>query len=90
MARQMLDMTSPTNFVATNPVLEKRISDTGGQCLVDGLRHLMHLAKQHGGSWWLAWKDWLDENSGTPVAPPGPSAAFPPIAAAPGRDVMEH
>jgi polyhydroxyalkanoate synthase len=36
--RQMLDMVSPTNFIPTNPVLQQRISETGGQCLVEGAR----------------------------------------------------
>lgn len=35
-ARQLLDLFAPTNFVATNPVLQRKIADTGGQCLVDG------------------------------------------------------
>ena len=39
--RQMLDIASPTNFVLTNPVLQKRIVDTGGQCLVQGARYLL-------------------------------------------------
>jgi len=38
--RQVLDMFAPTNFVATNPVLQRRILETGGHCLVDGARHL--------------------------------------------------
>ncbi|HEY0269697.1 MAG TPA: alpha/beta fold hydrolase [Sphingomonas sp.] len=38
--RQMLDMVAPSNFVATNPVLQKRIADTGGRCLIDGARYL--------------------------------------------------
>lgn len=37
--RQMLDMVSPTNFIFTNPVLQQRIVETGGQCLVEGARH---------------------------------------------------
>ena len=40
-ARQMLDLFAPTNFIATNPVLQRRIAETGGQCLVDGMRHLL-------------------------------------------------
>ncbi len=40
-SRQMLDMAAPTNFIATNPVLQKRIIDTYGQCLVDGARYFM-------------------------------------------------
>lgn len=40
-ARQMLDMVSPTNFIATNPVVQRRIAETGGQNLVQGARNLM-------------------------------------------------
>ena len=40
-ARQMLDMVAPTNFLATNPLLQQRIIETGGKCLVDGFQHLM-------------------------------------------------
>ncbi len=36
--RQMLDMMAPSNFIATNPVLQERIVETGGKCLVDGAR----------------------------------------------------
>ncbi len=34
--RQFLDTLAPTNFIATNPVVQRRISETGGQCLIDG------------------------------------------------------
>jgi polyhydroxyalkanoate synthase len=40
-ARQILDVFSPTNFLATNPVLQQRIMETGGRCLVDGLQYLI-------------------------------------------------
>ena len=40
-ARQMLDILAPTNFLTTNPVLQRKIVETGGQCLVDGFRHLI-------------------------------------------------
>ncbi|WP_336965768.1 PHA/PHB synthase family protein [Sphingobium aquiterrae] len=40
-ARQMLDTLAPTNFLATNPVLQRKIVETGGQCLVEGFRHLV-------------------------------------------------
>ncbi|TXG83988.1 MAG: alpha/beta fold hydrolase [Sphingomonadales bacterium] len=40
-ARQILDVFAPTNFLATNPVLQQRIFETGGKCLIDGLRHLL-------------------------------------------------
>jgi polyhydroxyalkanoate synthase len=36
--RQMLDMAAPSNFLATNPVLQQRILDTGGMCLVEGAK----------------------------------------------------
>ncbi len=39
-ARQLLDIVAPTNFLATNPVLQKRIVETRGKCLVDGFRNL--------------------------------------------------
>ena len=40
-ARQLLDTLAPTNFLATNPVLQRRVAETGGMCLADGLRHLV-------------------------------------------------
>lgn len=39
-ARQMLDMFAPTNFLASNPVLQRKIVETGGKCLIDGLNHM--------------------------------------------------
>ncbi|WP_454883359.1 PHA/PHB synthase family protein [Sphingomonas oryzagri] len=39
--RQLLDTVSPTNFVATNPVLQKRIVETGGLCLAQGARYFL-------------------------------------------------
>ncbi|AHE53574.1 MULTISPECIES: PHA/PHB synthase family protein [Sphingomonadaceae] len=39
--RQILDTMAPTNFIATNPVLQKRIFETGGQCLIEGARQLL-------------------------------------------------
>ncbi|WDA35215.1 MULTISPECIES: PHA/PHB synthase family protein [unclassified Sphingobium] len=48
-ARQMLDTFAPTNFLATNPLLQQRIGETGGKCLIDGFRYLIedmqHLAR---------------------------------------------
>ncbi|QJR02251.1 alpha/beta fold hydrolase [Sphingobium yanoikuyae] len=40
-ARQMLDMLAPTNFLATNPVLQRKIVETGGKCLIEGFQHLL-------------------------------------------------
>ena len=40
-ARQLLDTLAPTNFLATNPVLQRKIIETGGKCLVDGFQHLL-------------------------------------------------
>ncbi len=39
--RQVLDIMAPTNFPATNPVLQKRVLETGGQCLVEGAKLLV-------------------------------------------------
>lgn len=44
--RQLLDMAAPTNFLATNPVLQRRIAETGGKCLVDGMRNLVEDLQQ--------------------------------------------
>lgn len=48
-ARQMLDTFAPSNFIATNPQLQKRIVETGGKCLIDGFQYLLedmqHLAR---------------------------------------------
>jgi polyhydroxyalkanoate synthase len=41
MTRQILDMASPSNFIATNPVVQRRILETGGQNLVHGLRNFL-------------------------------------------------
>ena len=40
-SRQILDMVSPSNFLATNPVVQRRILETGGQNLVQGLRNFL-------------------------------------------------
>ena len=40
-ARQILDVFAPTNFLATNPVLQRKIVETGGRCVVDGFHNLM-------------------------------------------------
>lgn len=44
--RQLLDTMAPNNFIATNPVLQKRILETGGHCLVEGARHLFEDVQQ--------------------------------------------
>ncbi|MGO4524672.1 PHA/PHB synthase family protein [Microvirga sp. 2MCAF35] len=39
--RQILDMVSPSNSIATNPVVQQRILDTGGQNLLHGLHNFV-------------------------------------------------
>ena len=47
-------------------------------------------AKQHKGSWWSDWVEWLKTHSGEQVASSAPgSAAHPPITPAPGTYVLE-
>src|SRR3546814_7146179 len=38
-ARQILDVFAPTNFLATNPLLQRKIVETGGRCVVAGFQH---------------------------------------------------
>jgi polyhydroxyalkanoate synthase len=40
-SRQFLDMASPSNFVATNPVVQRRILETGGLSLAQGFRNFL-------------------------------------------------
>ena len=47
-------------------------------------------ARQHNGSWWTDWVEWLQSRSGEQGAPPSMgSEAHPPITAAPGIYVLE-
>ncbi len=47
-------------------------------------------AREHEGSWWTDWKNWLESRSGKKVHPPSMgSEQYPPIAAAPGTYVKE-
>jgi polyhydroxyalkanoate synthase len=39
--RQILDTLSPSNFILTNPVVQRRIWETGGANLVNGLSNLI-------------------------------------------------
>ncbi|MES1975976.1 MAG: alpha/beta fold hydrolase [Pseudomonadota bacterium] len=38
--RQILDMLSPSNSILTNPVVQRRILETGGTCLIEGAQLL--------------------------------------------------
>lgn len=40
-ARQILDMASPSNFVATNPVVQQRALGTGGENFMQGFRNFV-------------------------------------------------
>jgi polyhydroxyalkanoate synthase len=49
-------------------------------------------APRHEGSWWPQWQAWLQERSGSPVAPPAlgaPERGYPPLDDAPGQYVRE-
>ncbi|WP_213982285.1 alpha/beta fold hydrolase [Sphingomonas sp. dw_22] len=38
--RQILDMLAPSNSILTNPALQRRIAETGGTCLIEGMQLL--------------------------------------------------
>ncbi len=48
--RQMIDMLSPTNFLATNPDALERALETEGESLVKGLENLVRDLEHHGGN----------------------------------------
>ncbi|MEL7343664.1 MAG: class I poly(R)-hydroxyalkanoic acid synthase [Pseudomonadota bacterium] len=48
-SRQIVDMFSPTNFLATNPDALERAVETDGQSLVDGLENLVRDIEGHDG-----------------------------------------
>ena len=41
LSRQILDIFSPSNFLVTNPAVQRRILETGGQNLVRGFRNFL-------------------------------------------------
>ncbi|SFC49224.1 class I poly(R)-hydroxyalkanoic acid synthase [Tropicimonas isoalkanivorans] len=48
-SRQIVDMMSPANYLATNPEALKKAVETEGQSLVDGLENLVRDLEEHGG-----------------------------------------
>ncbi|MCF3973923.1 class I poly(R)-hydroxyalkanoic acid synthase [Paracoccus sp. EGI L200073] len=49
MTRQLIDMMSPTNFLATNPDALEKAVETEGESLVRGMENLVRDVEQHGG-----------------------------------------
>lgn len=49
LTNQIIDMMSPTNFLATNPDALERAVQTEGESLVKGLENLVRDVEQHGG-----------------------------------------
>ncbi|MDF0600133.1 class I poly(R)-hydroxyalkanoic acid synthase [Psychromarinibacter sp. C21-152] len=49
-SRQIIDLFSPTNFLATNPEALQKAVETNGQSLVDGLENLVRDIEESGGS----------------------------------------
>ncbi|MFO1436367.1 MAG: alpha/beta fold hydrolase [Gammaproteobacteria bacterium] len=53
----------------------------------------LHRTAQHSGSWWPAWRQWLDDRSGAFSEPPAMGAAnagLPPLDDAPGQYVLQR
>jgi len=74
--RQILDMGSPANFIATNPVVLKKTIETGGANLVEGLGNFL--------------EDWQREATGRP--PVGAEDFVPgkTVAVTPGKVVYRN
>jgi polyhydroxyalkanoate synthase subunit PhaC len=45
--RQFLDMVSPSNFLLTNPVVQRTTLETGGRNLIEGFRNLLEDLERH-------------------------------------------
>ena len=75
-ARQWLDMVAPSNFIATNPVVQQRILAEGGMNLVRGAQHAAE----------DRWRDLAD------LPPAGAEAFEPgrTVAVTPGRVVLRN
>lgn len=75
-ARQLLDVVSPSNFVATNPELLQRTATTLGGNLAQGALH-----------WW---DDWERQQAGRPAAGSEAFRVGENVACTPGRVVMRN
>ncbi|WP_245999353.1 class I poly(R)-hydroxyalkanoic acid synthase [Paracoccus methylarcula] len=69
LTNQLVDMMSPTNFLATNPDALERALETEGESLVKGLENLVRDVEQHGGEMIVSLADreafTVGENIGT-------------------------
>jgi polyhydroxyalkanoate synthase len=74
--RQLLDIGSPSNFVATNPVVLRRTLATGGGNLARGCLH-----------WW---DDWERQQAGRPAAGSEAWLVGENLAVTPGKVVMRN
>ncbi len=55
-SRQIVDMMSPTNFLATNPDALEKAVETEGQSLVDGLENLVADLERNDGELIVRWR----------------------------------
>ena len=74
--RQMLDTVAPTNFIATDPVLLKKIEETHGLCLVDGAKQFV--------------EDWQRNVRGEPPVGVDAFCVGKNVAATPGKVVFRN
>jgi polyhydroxyalkanoate synthase len=75
-SRQILDMVSPSNFLATNPVVQQRIRETGGRNLVEGFNNLL--------------EDWERVVRGGPPVGAEAFQVGRDVAATPGKTVLRN
>ena len=100
-ARQLLDIVSPANFVPTNPELLDATIREGGVNLArraPGAKYVdpetwVEATPATQGSWWSAWDAWLKRGSAGRKPPPSigaPAGGYLALGAAPGRYVHEQ
>ncbi len=70
-----------------------QIADKPADAQTPGADHWYDQVEEREGSWWLEWREWLDQHSSGKVAPPtlgSVEKGYAPLTAAPGQYVLER